>query len=94
MWDTSNNPGGPADRFVLLQDAPILHRHLPAGEIHQSPSVGDMKVVKRRTPWGLHHTAMRPNDLGRRKKDSLDQRRGSGKSKTPGKSCRFAGGHA
>ena len=40
--------GVAAHCLVLLEDAAILHRHLPAGEIHHPPPVGDVKIAKGR----------------------------------------------
>ena len=39
---------GSPDRFVLLQDAAILHRHLPAREVDQPRAVGCMEIPERR----------------------------------------------
>jgi hypothetical protein len=42
-------PGGPPHGSVLADDPPILHRHLPTGELHQLGPGGNMPVVKRTT---------------------------------------------
>src|SRR5690606_20771028 len=33
--------------FVLFEDAPILNRHFPSGEVNQSSAVGCVKIAKR-----------------------------------------------
>src|SRR5208283_3057016 len=39
---------GPAHGFVFLENAPILHRHLPPRKIHHPPAMGDVEVAKGR----------------------------------------------
>jgi hypothetical protein len=45
--------GGGAHRLVLLDDAGVLDRHLPAGERHQAAARLDVAFMKRRSPQVL-----------------------------------------
>ncbi len=68
MWLTSKMPGALAHRHVLLADAGVLHRHLPARERHELRAGGDVAVVQRRAlecvrPCG--HGASGPYHRGR-----------------------------
>src|SRR5205823_320944 len=40
-------PGGGAHRLVLGDDAGVLHRHLPAGELDHAGAAADVPVVQR-----------------------------------------------
>ena len=40
--------GGAAHGLVLLEDAAVLHRHLPAGEIHHARPMGHVKIAQGR----------------------------------------------
>ena len=41
--------GGVAHRVVLIHDAAILNRHLPAAELDHPRAQGDMAIVERRS---------------------------------------------
>ena len=49
MWLMSNSPAAVRTACVLLDDAGVLDRHVPAGEIDHAGAVGDVPVMQHRS---------------------------------------------
>ena len=60
MWQTSNTPAERAHGVVLLDDARVLDRHLPAGERHHARAESQVLLVQRRAPKRFSHADLPP----------------------------------
>ncbi len=46
MWLMSNRPAAVRTAVVLLDDAGVLHRHVPAAELDHAAAVPDVPVIQ------------------------------------------------